>query len=40
MSYQRMIYGITADLADEFNPEQWVNLYQLDSELGEEQLHF
>jgi hypothetical protein len=40
MSYQRTIYGITADLANEFSPEQWVNLYQLDPVLGEEELHF
>lgn len=40
MSYQRTIYGIMADLAGEFSPEQWVNLYQLDPVLGEAELHF
>lgn len=34
------IFGVTADLADEFNPEQWVNLYQLDPVQRGEQLHY
>jgi hypothetical protein len=34
------VFGITADLADEFSPEQWVNLYQLDPVQREDHLHY
>lgn len=40
MSNQRTVYGVTAELADEFSPQQWVNLYQLDPGLEEAELHF
>lgn len=44
MSYSnqpdRTIVGITADLSDEFSPEQWVNLYQLDPIQGEAEIHY
>lgn len=36
----RTVVGITADLASEFDPEQWVNLYQIDPIQGEAQIHF
>lgn len=36
----RTVVGITADLADEFSPEQWVNLYQLDPIQGEAEIHY
>lgn len=34
------VLGVTADLADEFSPEQWVNLYQFDPIQGKEHLHY
>jgi hypothetical protein len=34
------IHGITADMAEELNAQQWVNLYRLDPALGEQQLHY
>ena len=37
---EREVRGVTAELAQEFHPEQWVNVYQLDPELGEEALHY
>lgn len=36
----RTVVGITADLAGEFDPEQWVNLYQIDPIQGEAQIHY
>lgn len=36
----RTVVGITADLAAEFTPEQWVNLYQIDPIQGESQIHY
>lgn len=36
----RTVVGITADLASEFSPEQWVNLYQIDPVHGESQIHY
>jgi hypothetical protein len=40
MTQEPTIHGITADLANEFSAQQWVNLYQLDPTLGEQQLHY
>lgn len=36
----RTVVAITADLSDEFSPEQWVNLYQLDPVQGEAEIHY
>jgi hypothetical protein len=40
MHNDRTVHGVTADLAAEFDPQQWVNLYRLDSILHEEELHY
>jgi hypothetical protein len=34
----REVRGITAELAQEFHPDQWVNVYQFDPELGDQKL--
>jgi hypothetical protein len=36
----RTVVGITADLGGELDPEQWVNLYQLDPIQGEAEIHY
>lgn len=40
MCNEPVVCGVTADLADEFSPEQWVNLYQLDPVQAEKHLHY
>jgi len=42
MSHQpdRTVVGVTADLADEFAPNQWINLYQIDPIQGEAEIHY
>ncbi|MFM7423622.1 MAG: hypothetical protein ACKO7W_01245 [Elainella sp.] len=40
MHNDRTVYGVTADLAKEFHPHQWVNLYQLDPTNREQELHY
>ncbi len=40
MHNDRTVYGVTAELAREFHPRQWVNLYQLDQINREQELHY
>lgn len=40
MHNDRTVYGVTAELAQEFHPHQWVNLYQLDQIKREQELHY
>ena len=35
---EKEVKGVTAELAQEFHPDQWVNVYQFDSELGDQEL--
>jgi hypothetical protein len=40
MHNDHTVYGVTAELAKEFHPQQWVNLYQLDQTNREQELHY